>query len=304
LNVLIKRQENIDFLAEVIASHLIANKKIDDSNIYVHLLGVFRRFFSKDIEKIEIRRNEQGEKEWNLFLHREGFYDLLPEGYFHTHSIKYFKDQRETLEEFRLHRTEEKNARDFFMPLEQEFFKHRVHKEIFEQNFYYAPETIQEFIDFYNLNHLALNIYQKASLFFIMPYASLISGNLSLTETCLEIILQEKVKIRNHIAPQVRTSNLNIPRLGGNTLGRDSLLGNDFLDFNPQLLIEVGPLSDSDLLLDYLCGMNRELLNWLIGLFIQADLTVNVLILLSKQDEVFVLGEKDYESRLNFSTSI
>jgi hypothetical protein len=75
---------------------------------------------------------------------------------------------------------------------------------------------------------------------------------LSLTETCLEIILQEKVKIRNHIAPQVRTSNLNIPRLGGNTLGRDSLLGNDFLDFNPQLLIEVGPLSDSDLLLDYL----------------------------------------------------
>lgn len=297
-------QKNIDFLAEVIASHLVANKMIDDSDIYVHLLGVFKRFFSRDIEKIDIRKNEAGENEWNLFLHREGFYDLLPEGFFHTQSRKYFKDRRETLEEFRLHRIEEKNARNFFMPLEQEFFKHLIHKEIFEQNFYFAPETIQEFIDFFNLSHVNLNMYQKASLFFILPYTSLISGNLSLTETCFEIILQETVRIKILHNSSIKAGNLNIPRLGRNTLGKDSLLGSDFLDFSPQLLIEIGPLSDSELLLDYLSGMNRKLIDWLTGLFVQADLSTHVIILLKKQDEVFVLGGKNHESRLNYSTSI
>ncbi len=299
---MIKKQENIDFLAEVIASHLVANKKINDSNIYVHFLGVFKRFFSKDIEKIDVHRNESGEKEWDLFLHREGFYDMLPEGFFHSHTRKYFKDHRETIEEFRLHRREEKSARQFFMPLEQEFFKQLVHKEIFEQNFYYAPETIQEFIDFYHLNKLALNMYQKASLFFIMPYASMISGNLELTKTCFEIILQEMVRIKTQFSSVVKTCKDNIPGIGNNELGRDTLLGHDFIDFNPQLLIEIGPLSDSDLLLNFLYGMNRKLIDWLIGLFIQADLTTHVLVLLNKKDETFVMGEKSYESRLNYST--
>jgi hypothetical protein len=300
--VLIKNQENIDFLAEVIASHLVANKMISDADIYVQLLGVFRRFFSKDVEKIQVNRNDSGEEEWNLFLHREGFYDLLPEGFFHSHPKKYFKDRRETIEEFRLHRNEEKSARQFFRPLEQEFFKHLIHKEIFEQNFYYAPETIQEFVDFYHLGQLDLNIYQKASLFFIMPYASLVSGNLSLTETCFEIILQEKVRIQSHFPPVRKTCADSVPGLGNNFLGRDSLLGKEFIDGNPQLVITIGPLSDSDTLLDFLFGMKRKLIDSLAELFIQADLITNINVLLKKPDEAFVMGERSYESRLNYST--
>jgi hypothetical protein len=302
--VLIKNQENIDFLAEVIASHLVANEKVSDSNIYAHCLGVFKRFFSKDIERISVHKNDSGEQEWDLFLHREGFYDLLPEGFFHTHTRKYFKDRRETIEEFRMHRKEEKSARQFFKPLEQEFFRHLVHKEIFEQNFYYAPETIQEFIDFYHLNTLDLNMYQKASLFFIMPYASIIAGNLSLTETCFEIILQEKVRIKIQFTPVIKTYSGEVQNLGSFTLGLDSTLGQDVIDGNPQLYIEIGPLSEGNFLLDYLYGLNRKLIEWLIALFIQADLVTNVQIMLKKQDEAFVLGDRSFESRLNYSTSL
>lgn len=301
---MIKNQENIDFLAEVVASHILANEKINDSNVYVHLLGVFQRFFSKDVQKVDIHQNASGEKEWELFLHREGFYDLLPEGLFHSHPRKYFKDRRETIEEFRLHRSEEKSARQFFMPLEQEFFKHLLQKEIFEQNFYYAPETIQEFIDFYHLNALDLDMYQKASLFFIMPYASLIAGNLNLTETCFEIILQEKVQMKTQFTSVIKTYLNEIPDLGTIALGMDSTLGYDVIDGNPQLIIEVGPLYKSDSLLSYLFGLNRKLIDWLIALFIQADLTSHVRILLNKQDEAFIMGEKSYESRLSYSTSL
>ncbi len=301
---MINKQENIDYLAEVIVSHLIANKNIDDSDICVHLLGVFKRFFSKDIEKMDIRRNGSGKQEWNLFLHREGFYDLLPEGFFHSSTRKYFKDRRETIEEFRIHRREEKSARQFFMPLEQEFFKHLVYKEIFEQNFYYAPETIQEFVDFYNLNQLNLNMYQKAALFFIMPYASMIAGRLDLTQTCFEIILQEKVHLKKHSSPVAVTFQDEIQSLGICSLGKNTMLGNQFSDYNPQLLIEIGPLSESNLLLSFLYGTNKKVIEWLIRLFIQADLITNVLIILKKQDESFILGEEPYESRLNYSTFI
>ena len=301
---MIKNQENIDFLAEVIASQIVANEKISDSNICVHLMGVFKRFFSKDIQKIDVHRKSSGEGEWDLFLNREGFYDLLPEGFFHSYTRKYFKDRRETIEEFRMHRQEEKNARQFFMPLEQEFFRHLIQKEIFEQNFYYAPETIKEFIDFYHLNALDLNMYQKASLFFIMPYVSVIAGNFSLTETCFEIILQEKVQIKKSFPSVVKTYLGTTPDLGTITLGLDSSMGQDVIDVNPQILIEIGPIFKSEFLLNFLFGLNRKLVDWLIALFIQADLTTCMQIILKKQDEAFVMGEKNYESRLGYSTSL
>jgi hypothetical protein len=50
--------------------------------------------------------------------------------------------------------------------------------------------------------------------------------------------------------------------------------------------------------------MNRKLIDWLTGLFVQADLSTLVNILLKEQDEVFILGGKSSESRLNYSTSI
>jgi hypothetical protein len=211
--VLTNNPENIDYLAEVIVSHLLTGKRSDMSVVSIRLLGIFRRFFSKEVEKILSHSNTLKEEEWEVFLHREGFYDFLPEGFFHTNTGKYFKDHHETIAEFRKHKEEEKIARQFFMPLEQEFYRHHINKEIFEQEFYFTPESFHEFIDFYNLRALDLNIYQKATLFFVMPYVSFIAGNLSLTETCFEIILQEKVRFKTHFSPIVKTYVEHVPPL-------------------------------------------------------------------------------------------
>jgi hypothetical protein len=190
------------------------------------------------------------------------------------------------------------------MPLEQEFYKHHIQKEIFEREFYSAPETIREFVDFYNLNELGLNMFQKATLFFIMPYISIISGNLQLTETCFEIILQEKVQIRMLYLPVIKNYPNRLQGVGDITLGINSSLGQDVIDGNSQLVIEIGPLLESDSLLSHLYGLNRRLIDWLISLFIQADLTTNVRVYLNKLDEVFMMGEKSYESRLGYSTTL
>jgi len=297
-------QENIDYLAELIVSHLLTVSGIDDANIYVHLMGIFKRFFSRDIEKTEVHKNDSGEEEWHIYLNREGIYDLLPEGYFHSHSNQYFKGRRETIEEFRLHKKEEKNARQLFMPLEQEFFYHLVQKEIFEQNYFYVPETIHEFIDFFNLEHLTLNMYQEASLFFILPHISKIAGNLELTETCFEIILQEQVKIKKIFEPLALDLDNEVPVLNKSILGVNTLVGNVCIDNNPQLQIEIGPLQDSNSLKDFLNGSKYKLINRLIELFIQADLGSRIKVYLNEQDTAFILGEKEYEGRINYSTTI
>jgi hypothetical protein len=301
---MIINNKNIDYLAELVVSHLMTSRGIDDSGIFIHLIGVFHRFFSFDIEKVRRHRNEAGEEEWHLFLNREGLYDLLPEGFFHGHSGKLYKDRAETKAEFRMHRKEERNARQFFMPLEQEFFNCRLQKEIFEQNYFYAPETIQEFIDFFDFGHLPLSLYQKAVLFFLLPHLSLIAGNLPLTETCFEIILQEKVNFSTIQCPPAGIEENHIPSLNASCLGVNSLLGNICVDHNPQLQIKIGPLRDSDTLLQFLKGDQLELIDRLAELFIQADLTTRVEITLNADDEKFILGEQAYEARLNYSTTL
>lgn len=298
------RKDDIDFLAEVVVSHLVANKKISESNVIVHLSGVFRRFFSKEIEKIEVRKNEAGDREWNIYIQREGFYDLLPEGFFHSVPKKLFRDREETYEEFRRHREEEKTARRFFMPVEQEFFKYNVSREIFEQNFFYSPETIQEFIDFFDLDKLELDIYQKASLFFILPHIPKLSGNMKLIETCFRIILQEEVLIETIYQPSVIQYDDSYSLLGKNILGSGTLLGSSYTDHNPGLIIQIGPLAESSSLISYISGIKQKVIKRLTELFIQADLHVIVRIILNSNDSEFILGERDYESRLNYSTNI
>lgn len=297
-------KENIDYVAELAASRLLINNKQDDSRLFVHLLGVFRRFFSSDIENIEIRRNNGDIEELHVFLNREGLYDLLPEGFFHGSSLKYFKDRKETIEELHRHKSEEKNARLFFMPVEQEFFKHLINKEIFEQNFFHAPETIKEFIDFFDLNHLELTTYQKAALFFILPHISRIAGNLKLTEACFEIILQEQVRIYDVYRPQAYKVEDETLMLHENRLGVNTVIGNCCIDQNSQIVIEIGPLLDSCELISYITGKKLEIVNRLTELFIQADLLPCIKVFLKEDDEHFILGERNFESRLNYSTML
>ena len=300
----LKREDHIDYLAELIVSQYIANNHINEDNVYFHSLGVFKRFFSQDVDKVLTRKNDKGEQARDVYVNREGIYDLLPEGLFHGHSHKQIKDRKETVQEFTQHKLEERSARQFFSPLEQEYYKLLVNKEIFEQNFYYAPETVSEFIDFFNLDHLGLNMYQQASLFFIIPHIPKITGNLGLTEACFEIILQEHVKFGDLINSVNPDPFVQSNSLFKSVLGVSSLCGNTQLNSIGGLLIEIGPLQESDSLIGYLNGDKIKLLNRLCDLFIQADIISQIRILLNETDEAFILGEESYRARLNYSTTI
>jgi len=295
---------NIDYLAEIVVSHMVANNKFDYDHLVIHMKGVFKRFFSKDFEKYIDRRNIDGEKECNIFLHREGIYDTLPEALFLSYSGQFFKDKEETIAEFRKHDAEEASARLFFKPIEQEYFKLRIHKEIFEQNFFYTPQGIEEFIDFFNLNSLELTDYQKSAMFFILPHIPKIAGNLDLIQTCFEIFIHEQVQITlDFCDEEIIGIGLNA-QLNKSILGINSVLGEKLTDCRPMIKVEIGPLYNAENLHSFLFGNKKLVLDRLAELFFQADLDIKTEVLLEKEDGVFKFEEKQYDSILNYSTTI
>ncbi len=299
-----QNDRNIDYLAEVIISHMIRNENIAEKDVIVHLKGVFKRFFSKEVENIRKRHDKEGKPLWDIFINREGMYDILPEGFFHSGSRIFFKDKNETLKDLKRHKSEEKNARAFFLPFEQEFFQMSINKEQFEQDFFYSPEAVEEFVAFFNLDDLNLNSYQKSSLFFILPYIPRIIGNLKLTQTCFEIILQENVEITFSGNSKQLPSDLLPCGLNQTILADDSILGDLYTSTDPVIKITIGPLQECKNLNEFLAGKKLNILNRLTELFIQADIEIETELLLDEKDRTFILGSEEKECRLNFSTTI
>lgn len=72
-----------DLREEVVVADLIESGQHPDT-VIVHLLGAFKRKFSRDIERIETSDEWQNRQEQLLlFLNRNGLYDHLPQGLMH-----------------------------------------------------------------------------------------------------------------------------------------------------------------------------------------------------------------------------
>src|SRR5947209_17161297 len=83
-----------DFRAEVIGAEMIENGSPAD-RVLVVPLGALNRPQSKDIEGVEQEISEYDNKEFILIKNnREGLYDKLPEGLFHT-AISYAPNKTE-----------------------------------------------------------------------------------------------------------------------------------------------------------------------------------------------------------------
>ena len=83
-----------DFRAEVTAAEWVEGGMPED-RVLILLLGALKRSFRKDVDAIEETVSAYDHKEYLLIkTHREGLYDMLPEGLFHHPSAHRTADQR------------------------------------------------------------------------------------------------------------------------------------------------------------------------------------------------------------------
>jgi len=107
---------------------------VDPDHIIFTCDGSSRRPFSTEIQSVNPYISETSNEEFvRIHMNREGFYDMLPEGLFHTlHAGSEILDEDVMIQDVRNKRRQEQNARKFFAPFENELFYLRTQLDQYE----------------------------------------------------------------------------------------------------------------------------------------------------------------------------
>ena len=121
-----------DIKAEVIAAEIVENG-LSPAEIVIIPDGSFRRKYSRDVTYAEVIKSENGQKILGIHVTRDGLYDSLPEAIFHDQPNEPLISGHEMAKLSKKQKIEEKEARLFFLPFENEIFYHRTQIEVEER---------------------------------------------------------------------------------------------------------------------------------------------------------------------------
>lgn len=260
--------------AEVIVAELQKNTSLTSSNITTTNQSTFRRSHRRDVLNVSVKNDT----DLDFSLSRNGLYDQLPEGVFHSLSSSKNKTSYSSLR--KKYKEEEKDARHFFSPLENEFFQQTLNIEVNEQEL---------FSSFSNLDHHFLSSFWKIKknipknlllkLLKLLPHSYKIVGNIELTALCLEKIINKNVSIKK---TYVNNNRLTYDVNSNFILGVDfSLENNDSVIYNPAYEITIGPIEEHEIdkFINKKSGINKLIsifYNYFVPLEIETKTKFNV----------------------------
>ena len=302
---ILKKQRQLtsfDLRAELLFDALL-NSETDDSDIVIKNRGLFYRRFSKD--RMNVYADPINNKIVNVDISRDGFYDVLPESI--SHSSNRGNTRNDFSQDYKNRKKEEKEARHFFNPLENELFRFKHSIEKYESNFF-SELSSTGIVDIIKLI-LAVEDTIPDPLIIKMFYALLElnnSGTQSIDSVCkiLEYMLDEKVNYD--------TKNIKLDKVYDiEDKSDDLILGlNTTLETNQQIFLkkyifEIGPLKNSQNLQNYFLNQHMEIfLKTFFNLFLPFHIQFSFNINLNSEDEIFKMDSEIYKSRLGISTRI
>jgi hypothetical protein len=296
----IQELTNLDLRTELLFDALL-DSKVDDQSIVIKPRGLFYRKYSRD--KMSVSMDAVNTDIVNIDVSRDGFYDILPESFVHNYRNRGVKD--DAIQEFKIRKKEEKEARNFFSPLENELFRFRHIVENYESDFF-AKIDNSSIIDIIKLILVVDNDIPDKLI--VKMFFSLLKLNENAVQTIenivatLENILEEKVSFR--------IGNIELENTHDELYGKQELvLGiNTTLQSNQKIFLKkynftIGPLKDSNNLQKYFNnGSMDKFVNAFFNLFLPFHIQFTVNVILDKKEEQFVMEDSMYKSRLGIST--
>ncbi|MFA6056723.1 MAG: hypothetical protein WC756_00890 [Taibaiella sp.] len=229
--------------AEALCAELMANGVSFDDLIIKHS-GSFRKSYRNDIEIAEHAKD--GSEQVIIEINRDGIYDKLPEGLFHqTRGGSNTAGLKGMVGEYRRYREEERQARKFFQPIEQEFFRYAVMVEEGERKLQYGILNGNLESDFYRFWNIDQSLPKKPAsvLVLIMPWIRQIKGDMQLTAKALSMILAKPVQVEERIVEEQQDDETGF-MLGENvTLSMDTVCGNRFAEPYVQWVFTISSLA-------------------------------------------------------------
>ena len=274
-----------DVKAEVLLL-LAMEKGLRPDRFMVNCSRLFRREYSRDVTGSELKEDASKQPLLQVMLSRGGMYDQLPQGLFFQLSSSKNKTIGELANEYRANKKKEAELRRFFQPFEHDFFLQRMNIEEEET---VLLEGLQSgmlndyFIRFWDLP-VTLSKKLLAPLILLLPYASTIAGDWSLTAQSLQLILQEPVTITRKQAVMEDASGTLPPALGECIVGLDMVCGDHFWEDAPIVELAIGPLQHSQIPEYLVNGSRYGLLQTFKRFFIPAGVETSYAIQVAPED--------------------
>ena len=242
---------NEDFKAEVVAAEMVeAGTPIEQ--ILIRMLGSLKRTYRKDIESVEEVFSEVDYTNYTIInTPKEGLYDMLPEGLFHSVSLhQSLTSQNEIIKIIKLHREEEESARRFFSPFEMAINHLRIELALYENRLdksAHYPDFADIFADnweiFNYMDAVQANIFVQ-----LLPIIHDLRDNYPMAETIFELILQLPVRITAARRKPILIDNPAISTMDDCALGVNMTTGNVlFDDGEDEISIKIGPMNKTQL---------------------------------------------------------
>ena len=290
-----------DLRAEVVAAELI-ERGVKQDEITFNTKGIKRRPFSRDIFDVKLPNDD--DDHYKFLLNREGIYDSLPEAIFHQPlNSKPLKSKEEILDEIKIQRQEEIEARKFFFPLENEFNQLRLLLEITERKSndnFSGSSVIQLFyklfgtVSYFNNAQIAVllsllpNIYDlKGELKILSKYYSLLLGDEIIISMKNEFRIQECAKHNDEFI-----------------LGVSSLTSHT-LTYSEQIISIKIVVKNSKRIALYLNdGVCLKILNFLNDYFMPFEFDIKIELMLNELNRQSILGNIEAPSFLGANSYI
>ncbi len=239
-----------DYKAEVIAAEMVENG-ISADRIVILMSGPLKRSFSKDVETIAEEISDYDHKEYFLVkTPKEGIYDMLPEGLFHSPtSHKSAKSEKEIIDSIKQRRTEERNARRFFLPFESAIRHLSIQMALYE-NALDKRSQFEELIKIFSSHWQIFDYFdtRQANIFIhILPIIHDIRDDHKIIETIFELIFLLPVHVTVRRQLSLKPDESVISELANSRLGVDFTTGNHIYDDgDDEILIKIGPMDNKE----------------------------------------------------------
>ncbi len=300
-----------DIKAEAIIAEFIENGLKPDEFVAIQK-GIFKRRYARDIDSADSLKLENTQNILAFYLNRDGLYDSLPEGLFHKKTAVEDRQSKKFSEDSVELKQEEKAARIFFLPFENELFYQRVNLELEERKILsrFSEKIFNDLYPELWKLHRTINREYVYRMVLLLHLAYKITGNVNLTACCLEKIIEEKVEVR-----QIRTTQANCAEeigindskkgcLGTGVLGLDFVCGENFTTPVVEFEFLIGPLQNTKAN-DYLeSGSLTHFLNCFYSYFMPVEFQVKTKVLVKEMNQNFRLPETCEGPVLGYETAI
>lgn len=299
---------DIDFKAEVIAAELISNV-LPAEEIMIVSLGPYKRSFRRDVDGITEEISDYNNKDYTLITtHKEGIYDMLPEGLFHSPALpKSATTQKEIIDSIKQHRVEERNARRFFLPYEAAINHLRIQMALYESKLdkgAHHNELVDIFKDYWGIFNL-LDTTQSNIFLQVLPLIHDIREDYEAAANIFELIFSLPVKITGQRQQPIKCANPVFSSLNNTLLGINFTTGNALFDGGEdEIIVTIGPINNEQLSHFMHGKVNSKILELLCDYLLPVHLETTTIFELYDMDKTTRLADKenDYNSNLGLCT--